>query len=134
MSGLLGPAAVYGQLLVLNAQPLPGLIAFGLSLTLCNPFHSVAGLLPSTGRRQSNDVSRRGTKLACRYAMLPCASANKVLFDELLCSSITFRNSFRFFAFVREYDCMSAFIGSFISRTDTHLPSASRTTGPWCVR
>ena len=65
--------------------------------------------------------------------MLPSASAYSVLFDELVCSSITFLYSSRLRALVREYDCVSALSGSCISRTLTHLPSASRTIGPRCV-
>ena len=66
--------------------------------------------------------------------MLPSASANTVLFDEFVCRSIVSRKAARFFALVREYDWVSALTGSSISRTATHLPSTSRTTGPWCVR
>ena len=37
-------------------------------------------------------------------------------------------------ALVRLYDCINAFTGSCISLTLTHLPSTSRTIGPWWVR
>ena len=50
------------------------------------------GVLPSTGRVQLKDVSRRGMKLEWKYAMLPLASAKMVLLDEFVCSSITSRN------------------------------------------
>src|SRR6478672_6690690 len=128
--GLSSPAAEYGQLLVLKSHPERGLITSGLSSTECSPFHSVAGSLPSTGFVQSKRGSRRGTKLAWKYAMSPSASAKMVLFDELVCSSSERRNSARLRALVRVYDWVSAFTGSCISLTLIHFPSASRTMGP----
>ena len=62
-------------------------MAFGDSSTDSTPCHSVRGSLPSTGRVQSKDVSRRGMKLEWKYAMSPLASAKVVLFDEFVCSS-----------------------------------------------
>src|SRR4051794_14766577 len=61
--GLLGPAADHGQLLELYSQPLSGFFNCGVSSTACNPCHSVAGSLPSTGLVQSKCVSRLGMKL-----------------------------------------------------------------------
>src|SRR5688572_22611216 len=98
-----------------------------------SPFHSVRGSLPTTGRDQSKLMSRFGTKLAWKYAIFPLASAKIVLFEELVYSSIVLRNDSRFVALVRVYDCVSAFTGSCISRTLTHLPSTARTIGPRCV-
>src|SRR6476620_10863020 len=90
--GLDGPAADHGQLLLLKIQPLGGFRSFGVSSTDSTPFHSVRGSLPSTGRVQSNDVSRLGMKLEWKYAMSPSASAKVVLLDEFVCSSIVLRN------------------------------------------
>ena len=59
--GLLGPAAVHGQLFELYSHPLAGFSKCGNSFSSCRPLYSVAGLLPSTGFFQSNAVSRFGT-------------------------------------------------------------------------
>src|SRR3954465_8007660 len=128
--GLYVPAADHGQLLVLYTQPLGGLTTFGDSSTASTPFHSVRGSLPSTGRVQSNDVSRRGMKLEWKYAMSPSASAKVVLFDELVWSSIVRRNDLRSRAFIRVNDWINASIGRCISLTLTHFPFCSRTIGP----
>jgi len=61
---------------------------WGLSSIDISAPHSVAGSLPSTGRRQSKRVSRLGMKLAWKYAMLPLPSAKIVLFEELVCNSM----------------------------------------------
>ncbi len=57
-----------------------------------------------------------------------------MLLEEFALSSMSSRYSVQLRAFVRPYDCISAFTGSCMSRTLTQRPSASRTTGPWCVR
>src|SRR5581483_7306634 len=62
--GLSGPDAVQGQLFVLYVQPTLGLTTFGDSLNDSRPFHSVAGVLPSTGLPQSYFSSRFGMKFA----------------------------------------------------------------------
>ena len=70
-----------------------GIQSPGVSSTDKRPRHSVAGLLPSTGRVQSKLVSRRGMKFPWKYAMSPSALAKIVLLDELVCRSITWRNA-----------------------------------------
>src|SRR6476646_5119693 len=105
----------------------------GDSVTDSEPCHSVLGSLPSTGRVQSKDVSRRGMKLEWKYAMSPLASAKVVLFDEFVCSSIVWRKDLRFLAFIRVNDWISASIGFCISLTATHFPFTSRTIGPCWV-
>ena len=93
----------------------------------------MAGSVPSTGLVQSNFGLRLGMKFEWKNAMLPSASAYRVLLDELVCRSITFLYSARLRALVREYDWFSAFNGSCIIRMLTHLPSTERTIGPRCV-
>jgi hypothetical protein len=48
--GLLGPAAVNGQLLVFITQPLAGFTDAMVSSSGCSPCQSTALVLPSTGR------------------------------------------------------------------------------------
>ena len=115
---------------MLYSQPFAGFTTFGDSSIESTPFHSVAGLLPSTGRVQSNVVSRRGMKLAWKYAMSPATSAKTVLFDEFVCSSSDRSNAARLRALVRVNDCVSALTGSCISRMLTQRLSAARMIGP----
>src|SRR5678815_1296481 len=89
---LVGRAAVNRQLLEFWLHPFGRFSTFGLSSIESTPFHSVAGLLPSTGRFQSNDVLRLGMKFEKKKAMFPSLSANTVLLDEFVCSSIVSRN------------------------------------------
>ncbi len=76
----------------------------------------MAGLLPSTGSFQLNDVSRRGTKFAWKYAMPPAASAYTVLLDELALTSSVLRKEAKSRALVRVHDSISAFTGWCIRR------------------
>ena len=62
--------------------------------------------------------------------MSPSASAKVVLFDELVWSSIVWRNDLRSRAFMRVNDWISAFIGRCISATLAHFACCSPTIGP----
>ncbi len=63
-SGCSVPAADHGQLLALYSQPLDGFSRCGVSSTVRSPFHSVAGLLPSTGLVQSKLGIAAGDEVA----------------------------------------------------------------------
>jgi len=52
---------------------------------------AVAGLLPSTGFVQSNELSRAGNVVRVKVRDVARASANTVLLDELVCDSMIFR-------------------------------------------
>src|SRR5882762_2555869 len=62
--------------------------------------------------------------------MLPDASAKRVLLEELVCSSMIFRNAAMSRALVREYDWISAFTWLFIRLILTNRSPSLRMTGP----